>query len=374
MTVSTFVIIGAALAGAKAAETLRSEGFDGRVVLIGEEQRAAVRAAAAVQGLPARQGRRGRRSSSRSADWYAEHDVELRPRPARRPRSTGAAHQVVLDRRRPGSATTSCCSPPGRVARHLRRARARTAGNVHYLRTVGDSERLREAISAGGRRGRRRRRLDRAGDRGRGAPLRRRGHRRRAGADAAARGARPRARRASSPTLHRDHGVAAADRIGVHRRLGEPGSVVTTSGRGAARRRGRHRRRHPARRRSWPSRPGSPWTTASSSTSSLRTSDPDIFAAGDVANAYHPLLGRHIRVEHWANALNGGPAAARAMLGPASRTTGCRTSSPTSTTWAWSTPGTPRRATTTRSSSAATLAAAGVRRVLAEGRPGRSPG
>ena len=47
----------------------------------------------------------------------------------------------------------------------------------------------------------------------------------------------------------------------------------------------------------------------------LRTSDPDIFAAGDVANALSPLLGRRIRVEHWANALNGGPAAARSMLG-----------------------------------------------------------
>ena len=47
----------------------------------------------------------------------------------------------------------------------------------------------------------------------------------------------------------------------------------------------------------------------------MRTSDPDIYAAGDVANREHPVLGRRIRVEHWANALNGGPAAARAMLG-----------------------------------------------------------
>jgi 3-phenylpropionate/trans-cinnamate dioxygenase ferredoxin reductase component len=47
----------------------------------------------------------------------------------------------------------------------------------------------------------------------------------------------------------------------------------------------------------------------------LRSSDPDIYAAGDVANAYHRLLGRHIRVEHWANALNQPQAAARAMLG-----------------------------------------------------------
>ena len=44
----------------------------------------------------------------------------------------------------------------------------------------------------------------------------------------------------------------------------------------------------------------------------LRSSDPDIYAAGDVANAYHPVLGRHIRVEHWANALNQPQAAARA--------------------------------------------------------------
>ena len=40
-----------------------------------------------------------------------------------------------------------------------------------------------------------------------------------------------------------------------------------------------------------------------------------MYAAGDVANAWHPFYDRHIRVEHWANALNQGPAAARAMLG-----------------------------------------------------------
>ena len=51
----------------------------------------------------------------------------------------------------------------------------------------------------------------------------------------------------------------------------------------------------------------------------LRTSDPDIFAAGDVANSFHPLLGRRVRVEHWANALNGGPAAARSTPGQAVR-------------------------------------------------------
>ena len=40
-----------------------------------------------------------------------------------------------------------------------------------------------------------------------------------------------------------------------------------------------------------------------------------MFAAGDVANAQHPFYGEPIRVEHWANALNQAPAAARSMLG-----------------------------------------------------------
>jgi 3-phenylpropionate/trans-cinnamate dioxygenase ferredoxin reductase subunit len=46
----------------------------------------------------------------------------------------------------------------------------------------------------------------------------------------------------------------------------------------------------------------------------LRTDAPEIFAAGDVAKAEHPLL-RRLRVEHWSNALHQGPAAARNMLG-----------------------------------------------------------
>jgi 3-phenylpropionate/trans-cinnamate dioxygenase ferredoxin reductase component len=47
----------------------------------------------------------------------------------------------------------------------------------------------------------------------------------------------------------------------------------------------------------------------------LQTSVAGVFAAGDVANAHHPFYGERIRVEHWANALNQGPAAAANMLG-----------------------------------------------------------
>ncbi len=47
----------------------------------------------------------------------------------------------------------------------------------------------------------------------------------------------------------------------------------------------------------------------------LQTSAANVFAAGDVANHWHPFYDERVRVEHWANALNQGPVAARSMLG-----------------------------------------------------------
>jgi 3-phenylpropionate/trans-cinnamate dioxygenase ferredoxin reductase subunit len=47
------------------------------------------------------------------------------------------------------------------------------------------------------------------------------------------------------------------------------------------------------------------------------TSVPGIYAAGDIANHYHPVFERQIRVEHWNNAVKQGAAAARNMLGKA---------------------------------------------------------
>ena len=47
----------------------------------------------------------------------------------------------------------------------------------------------------------------------------------------------------------------------------------------------------------------------------LQTSVPGVFAAGDVADAWHPLFDARIRLEHWSAALNQGPVAAKNMLG-----------------------------------------------------------
>jgi len=46
----------------------------------------------------------------------------------------------------------------------------------------------------------------------------------------------------------------------------------------------------------------------------MRSSAPDVLAAGDVANALHPFTGEHHRSEHWANALNGGKVSAKSMM------------------------------------------------------------
>src|ERR1700758_5295529 len=74
---SAYVIAGAGLAGAKAAETLREEGFAGPVVLVGEEaERPYERPPLSKDYL---MGKAERESIYvHPAEWYAEHDVELR--------------------------------------------------------------------------------------------------------------------------------------------------------------------------------------------------------------------------------------------------------------------------------------------------------
>src|SRR4051795_6772586 len=73
----TFVIVGAGLAGATAAETLREQGFTGRVVLIGNEPERPYERPPLSKGLLL--GTADRHTVYvHDADWYAKQDVELR--------------------------------------------------------------------------------------------------------------------------------------------------------------------------------------------------------------------------------------------------------------------------------------------------------
>src|SRR5689334_17422634 len=76
MSKQTFVIVGASLAGAKAAETLREEGFDGRVVLIGDErERPYERPPLSKEYL---RGEADNQPYVHDESFYSEHEIELR--------------------------------------------------------------------------------------------------------------------------------------------------------------------------------------------------------------------------------------------------------------------------------------------------------
>ena len=190
---------------------------------------------------------------------------------------------------------------------------------VHYLRTLADCDALRERLDTGGRVVVVGARLDRQRVRGLRASARARGDacrsagaadradlrggdrcllprcartaRRRAGTRRGRRGVR--GRRCARARAHRDR--RQGDRVRLRRRRDR---------RGAARRSSRKRR------------PGGR-TTGSSSTRRCRHRRRACSRRATSPHAWHPFFGERIRVEHWANALNQGPAAARAMLGEA---------------------------------------------------------
>jgi 3-phenylpropionate/trans-cinnamate dioxygenase ferredoxin reductase subunit len=308
----TFVIVGASLAGAKAAETLREEGFDGRVVLLGEETERPYERPPLSKGYLA-----GNDDKSviyvHDADWYAAHDVELRLG-TRVTAIDRAAHQVeVADGER--LYYTKLLLATGSSPRRLEVPGA-DLGGVRYLRRVEDSERLREAFRAGGPIV-----VIGGGWIGLETAAAARGY----GADVTILEPLPTPlHRVLGPELgevfarlHRDHGATlrlgteVAELRGEH---GEVSEVVTADGEALAAKTvvvgvGITPNTDLARAAGLEVDNGIVVDAA------LRTADPDIYAAGDVANAEHPRYGRRIRVEHWANALHGGPAAARAMLG-----------------------------------------------------------
>src|SRR5215472_4947939 len=133
-----YVIVGASLAGAKAAEALRAEGFEGPVILIGDETERPYERPPLSKGYLL--GTEERDSIYvHSPEWYGEHDVDLRLGTT----VTGidpAAHDVVLDDgSRLGYAKLLLAT--GSSPRHLPVPGGDLPG-VLYLRRVADSEQL----------------------------------------------------------------------------------------------------------------------------------------------------------------------------------------------------------------------------------------
>lgn len=317
----TFVIVGGGLAGAKAAETLRSEGFTGRVILICDERDHPYERPPLSKGyLTGKTDREG--VFVHEPAWYAQADIELHlGQPA-----------VALDRAartvRLGDGTVVAYDKlllaTGAEPRRLDIPGTGLAG-VHHLRRLAHAERLRGVLASLGRDN---------------------GHLVIAGAGwiglevaAAARGYGAEVTIVEpEPTplhgvlgpelgqlftdLHSEKGVRFHFGARLTEITGQDGMVLAA--------RTDDGEEHPAHA-VLAAIGAAPRTALAEAAglalvdradgggiavdASLRTSDPDIHAAGDVAAAEHPWLHTRLRVEHWANALNGGPAAARAMLG-----------------------------------------------------------
>src|SRR6266487_4508548 len=146
-TDTTHVIVGASLAGAKAAEALRAEGFDGRLVMIGTEtERPYERPPLSKDYLLGKAERET--LYVHPQDWYAEHDVDLRLGVAVTSIDR-AAHEVSLaDGSKTGYAKLLLAT--GSSPRRLPVPGADLDG-VLYLRSVGDSDRIKAAFQAASR-------------------------------------------------------------------------------------------------------------------------------------------------------------------------------------------------------------------------------
>jgi 3-phenylpropionate/trans-cinnamate dioxygenase ferredoxin reductase subunit len=311
---TTFVIVGGGLAGAKAAEALRADGFDGEVVLFGSEpERPYERPPLSKGYLLGKEDRE--KAFVHSAGWYDQHDVDLRIG-VTVAMIDPAAHLVTFDG---GTiAYDKLLLATGASARRIDVPGA-GLGNVRYLRTLPESEALRAAFTPGAR-------VVIVGSGWIG--LEAAAAARTAGSSvtivepqpAALYGALGPELGGKFADLHRSRGVefrfgeSAAEFLAAGPGSGQVGSVVTAGGTelpadvvvvgiGAVPNDGLAKSA------------GLDVNNGVVTDSALRTSDPDIFAAGDVANSYLPLLGRHVRVEHWSNALNGGKAVALSMLG-----------------------------------------------------------
>jgi 3-phenylpropionate/trans-cinnamate dioxygenase ferredoxin reductase subunit len=312
MSQQTFLVVGAGMAGARVAITLRKEGLDGRLILLGEESRAP------YERPPlSKYYLRGEKAADEIAiepadgGWDAA-GVELRLG-VRVTRLDPGAHLVELEGgERVGYDRVVLAT--GSEPRRLDVPGADLDG-VLYLRTIEDADRIREAIRAGNR-------IAVLGGGWIGAEVA--ASVRQLGADAVLlTGRLGLLERHLGPEvsgiygdLHVRHGADLRSGGQVAELRGRDGrlvEVVLTDGTAVAV--GALVVGIGAEPRLALAREAGLETGAGVRVDPLfRTSAPDVFAVGDIAEAWHPVLERHVRLDHWAAAWFGGPAAARSML------------------------------------------------------------
>jgi 3-phenylpropionate/trans-cinnamate dioxygenase ferredoxin reductase subunit len=307
------VIVGGGLTGGTAATTIREGGFAGRLMLVaGEDELPYARPPLSKEFLL---GKAPRESALvHPAEWYSDHGIDLIRGHNATALST-ADRRLTLDN---GDvlAYDKLLLATGASARMYTRPAADLAG-VHHLRTLQNSEALKQALSGGGRR------VVIVGTGWIGLEVASAAQQYGNLVTVLGRGTVPLSAVLGDEIgsvfadLHRDNGVDLRMSVRVEAIEGDANGVagvrldtgetvpadVVVVGIGAI--------------------PNVSLAEAAGLTidngiivdASFRTSDPNVYAAGDVANIFHPVLGEHLRVEHWANALNGGAAVGRALLG-----------------------------------------------------------
>jgi 3-phenylpropionate/trans-cinnamate dioxygenase ferredoxin reductase subunit len=317
MSDPTIVIVGASLAGAKAAEAARGAGYDGRIVLVGVERELPYErpplSKAVLRGEVAPETARVHES-----DFYADHDIEL---------LTGRAVEVLdvdtgevgLDGGERVPFTTAVVAT-GAAPRRLDVPGSDLTG-IHYLRSIDDARRLGDAI-------RRATRVAVVGAGWIGSEVA--ASARQLGADVVLIDPAP------APLhrvlgneisevfrrLHADNGVELRLRAGVEALRGNDAvdSVVLSDGNvesadvvvvGVG----------VTPQVELAAAAGLKIDNGIVVDEHLQSSAPSVYAAGDVASAWHPHYRHHLRVEHWSNALNQGLLAGINAAGGAERYT-----------------------------------------------------
>jgi 3-phenylpropionate/trans-cinnamate dioxygenase ferredoxin reductase subunit len=307
----TFVIVGASLAGAKAAETLRAEGFDGRVVLVGDERRRPYeRPPLSKEYLRAEKDFDA--AAVHPAGFYDEHDIELHTStvvsaidPRDRSVTLSSGERVAYDR---------LLLATGAAPRRLSVEGGDLEG-VHYLRGVEDADALRRSLIPSAQ-------VVVIGAGWIGAEVAASARQLGASVSMVELATVP-LERVLGPEvgavyrdLHASHGVDLHFGVGVEAIIGSKTAEAVRLSDGTV---------LPAAvvvigigvvpRAELAEAAGLAVDNGVVVDEHLATNAPGVFAAGDVANAFHPRYGCRIRLEHWSAALNQGPVAARSMLG-----------------------------------------------------------